>query len=233
MSLFYSNSICRAAGSVGRIGLKANTLKSGCVRTVAEVTCATPGLMLKVKRQYIHQGTTMSDFYLGQVMLTGFGFAPKGFAQCNGQLLPITQNQALFSLLGITYGGNGVSTFALPDLRGRLPVGYGASTDPNWQPTNYPQGTAGGVEAVTLLQANLPAHAHVANATTAAGVARNPNNAMYGTPSESIFGPSGNLVPLAPTDIGLTGSTQPHSNMQPFLAINFNIALTGVFPTRS
>lgn len=175
----------------------------------------------------------MTDVYIGQVMLSGFSFAPKGFAQCNGQLVPIAQNQALFALLGVMYGGNGTTVFALPDLRGRTPVGSGPSADPSWQPANYTQGEPGGVEAVTLLQTNLPSHAHIANATTAAGVARNPNNALYGTPSESIFGPSGSLVPLAPTDISQTGSTQPHPNMQPFLTINFSIALSGIYPSRS
>lgn len=175
----------------------------------------------------------MSDYFIGQVMLAGFGFAPRGFAQCNGQLLPISQNQALFSLIGTQYGGDGITNFALPDLRSRTPVGYGPSADPSWQPANYVIGEPGGVEAVTLLQGNLPTHTHIVNATTAAGVARNPNNAIYGAPSESIYGPAGNVVPLAPTDVSATGSTQPHPNMQPFLTINFNIALAGIFPTRS
>lgn len=102
----------------------------------------------------------MSEFFIGQVMLTGFAFAPKYFAQCNGQLLPVNQNQALFSLLGPRFGGDGRTTFALPDLRGRTPIGYAPSVDANWQPPVTPIGQAGGAEAVTLVPADLPAHSH-------------------------------------------------------------------------
>jgi len=175
----------------------------------------------------------MSDYYLGQIMLTGFGFAPKTFAQCNGQVMSINQNQALFSLLGTQFGGNGVTTFCLPDLRSRTPVGYGQSADGGWTPPGYQMGEIGGAETVTLLPNNLPAHSHVLNATNTAGTARNPNNAVYGTTTELIHGPSGNLVALAATDVSMAGSSQPHANIQPYLVLNFNIALSGIYPTRS
>jgi len=176
----------------------------------------------------------MSDYYLGQIMLTGFGFAPRGFAQCNGQLLPISQNQALFSLLGTYYGGNGSSTFGLPDLQGRTPVGYGNSVDGGWQPSPYTLGQRVGTEAVTLGLAQLPGHMHMLGATTQAGTERNPHNTIYGSAaSEALYGPNGNTVALASGQVQPSGNSQPHSNMQPYGTINFNIALTGVYPARS
>ncbi|MDE2308220.1 MAG: phage tail protein [Xanthomonadaceae bacterium] len=177
----------------------------------------------------------MADVYIGQIMLAGFGFPPKGFAACNGQLLPINQYQALFSLLGTQYGGNGTTNFALPDLRGRVPVGAGPSADPAWQPAALVQGTAGGAESVPLQGANLPPHTHTAQASSAAGTARNPANALYaGSGSESIYAPaSGPQAALNAQTVGTTGSGAPHENMQPFRVVNFNIALTGYFPSRS
>ncbi|OOG50914.1 tail fiber protein [Rhodanobacter sp. C01] len=176
----------------------------------------------------------MSEFYIGQIMLTGFGFAPRGFAQCNGQTMSIQQNQALFSLIGITYGGNGIQTFMLPNLQGRTPTGAGSSVDPGWQPTTYPIGQMSGVENVTLLTGNMPAHAHTATATTQTGTLRNPTNAVYASASESLYGPAtANQVALNPAQIGMTGGNLPHPNMQPFRVINFNIALSGIFPSRN
>ena len=177
----------------------------------------------------------MSEFYLGQIMLTGFNYAQRGFALCNGQLLPISQNQALFSLLGVNYGGNGQSNFALPNLQGAAAVGAGQSLDPSWQPAPYTVGQLGGVENVTLLQTNMPMHTHAVAANTQPGTAKDPINNIYATTAaEAIYGPaSGNLVPLYPAEIGQTGGSGPHANMQPFRVINFNIALTGIFPTRS
>ena len=102
----------------------------------------------------------MPDVFLGQVMMTGFAFAPAGFAACNGAVISIGQNQALFSLLGTRFGGDGQSTFALPDLRSRTPAGFGRSVDPEWQPVPYDLGQSGGVEAVTLLAVEMPAHSH-------------------------------------------------------------------------
>lgn len=176
----------------------------------------------------------MSDYFLGQIMLTGFGFAQRGFAQCNGQIMPISQNQALFSLLGVYYGGNGVSTFGLPDLRGRTPVGAGSSVDPVWQPSPYPIGQPLGVENVALNVNMLPSHVHSINATTTAGKERNPTNSVYGAPPNgAIYGnASSGATVLGATQIQAAGGNQPHPNMQPFRVINFNIALSGVFPTR-
>lgn len=178
----------------------------------------------------------MSDFYLGQIMLTGFGFAPRGFAQCNGQLLSISQNAALFSLLGTYYGGNGQSTFALPNLQGCAAVGAGASADPGWQPAPYNLGQLGGTENVTIIPTSMPAHTHLVAANTQTGTAKNPaSDSLYAaTPSEAIYGPaSGSLVPLYPTEISQVGGNGPHQNMQPYRVINFNIALTGIYPSRN
>jgi len=167
----------------------------------------------------------MSEVFLGQVMLGGFDFAPAHFALCNGQLLPIAQNQALFSLLGTQYGGNGTTTFALPDMRGRTPLGAS---------NNYPQGQVGGAESVTLTNGNLPAHVHALMGSTANATSKPPTNALYGTTSgESIYAASGTQATLASQTIGDTGGSQPHSNMQPYLAVNFFIALSGIFPSRN
>ncbi|SHL88076.1 tail fiber protein [Rhodanobacter sp. OK091] len=169
----------------------------------------------------------MAEFFIGQVMPTGFSFAPKGFALCNGQLLPISQNQALFALLGVQYGGNGTTNFMLPDLRGRTPIGYGGN--------NYPIGTVAGNENVTLTPQTLPTHNHVGNATTTAGTVRNPANGLYGAvASEALYGAaSGPQVVLNAGTLSTTGNSQPHQNMQPYNVINFCIALTGFFPSRN
>lgn len=174
----------------------------------------------------------MSEFFIGQIMMAGFNFAPKYFAQCNGQLLPISQNQALFSLLGTQFGGNGTTNFALPDMRSRTPLGYASSVDPSWQPPSLQIGQTGGSENVTLLQGNLPAHVHTANATTAAGTIRNPRGNLYATPNVSIYGTPGAQVPLNPQTLAPAGDNQPHPNLQPYSTINFCIALNGIFPSR-
>lgn len=176
----------------------------------------------------------MSEFFIGQIMMAGFNFAPKYWALCNGQLLPIAQNQALFSLLGTQYGGNGTTNFALPDLRSRTPVGYASSVDPGWQPPAIQIGQTGGVENVTLLTTNLPSHTHSANATTTNGTTRNPTNAIYANTTASLHGPaSGPAVPLNPSTLAPAGGNQPHSNVQPYTTINFCIALSGIFPSRN
>ena len=168
----------------------------------------------------------MSDYFIGQVKMVGFNFAPRDFAFCNGQLLAISQNTALFSILGTTYGGNGQTTFALPDLRGRTPVGG------NGLPVQL--GEAGGQEAVTLTVNQIPPHTHGVYADTAAGTTRNPGNALYATTPTPLHGPSnGPLVQLDPRTIGPSGGSQPHPNMQPYLAINFCIALFGFYPSRN
>lgn len=176
----------------------------------------------------------MSEFFIGQVMMTGFNFAPKFWALCNGQLLPIAQNQAMFSLLGTQYGGNGTTNFALPDLRSRTPIGYASSVDPSWQPPAVQIGQSAGVENVTLLSTNLPGHVHGANASTTAGTVRNPGNATLASTPVALHGPSnGALVPLRADTISPAGGNQPHPNLQPYSVINFCIALAGIYPSRN
>jgi len=177
----------------------------------------------------------MAECYVGQIMLSGFGFAPRGFALCNGQLLPINQNQALFSLLGTMYGGDGRVNFALPNLQGSTPIHTGPSVDPSWQPSTYTQGQPLGQESVTLLQTQLPSHTHVPNGTTTAGAVKNPTNTLYGgSGTEAIYAQTnGTQAVLAPQTLAATGGSGPHENMQPFRVLNFSIALSGVFPSRS
>lgn len=169
----------------------------------------------------------MSDYFIGQIMLTGFNFAPRNFALCNGQLLPIAQNQALFSLLGVQYGGDGIQTFALPDLRGRVPLHSGAG---------YRMGDKGGAATVSLSSANLPAHTHRMQGTNVAGASKDPSDNLYANTSgaQALYAPSsGPQVVLAPPTLGTAGASQPHENMQPYEAISFAIALTGIYPSRS
>lgn len=177
----------------------------------------------------------MAECFVGQIMMSGYGFAPRGFAACNGQLMPIMQNQALFALLGTMYGGNGTQTFCLPNLQGRTPVHAGPSADPSWQPTPYVQGQPAGVESVALQLAQLPLHNHLANASTTAGTARNATNTLYGgSGSEAIYAQAaGPQVALSPQTVANSGGGAPHDNMQPFRVLNFSIALTGVFPSRN
>ncbi|MFN3559089.1 MAG: phage tail protein [Brevundimonas sp.] len=184
----------------------------------------------------------MSEYFLGQIMMTGFPFAPKYFAQCNGQILGVSQNQALFALLGFTYGGNGQTAFMLPNMQSRTPVGYGQSADAGWNPPPYPWGAIGGVETVTITPDAMPAHNHPVNATRTAGTTSLPTDpSLYGTAvnsggggNESIYVPiaAGTPVPLGPTTVSLAGAGAPHQNMQPYSVINFNIALSGIFPSR-
>jgi microcystin-dependent protein len=176
----------------------------------------------------------MSDFFLGQVMMTGFGYAQKGFAFCNGQTIGINQYQALFALLGTSYGGNGTSTFMLPNLQGRSFYGAGNSVDGGWQPPPQPTGTVGGAEQVTVTTPNLPIHNHLIGATaTAGGNPRNADNSLLGTAGHNIYGLSNPAVQLALGTLQSAGGNAAHANMQPFQVINFNIALTGIFPSRS
>jgi microcystin-dependent protein len=168
----------------------------------------------------------MSDYFLGQIMLSGFGFAPRAFAQCSGQLLLINQNTALFSLLGTYYGGNGVQSFGLPDLRGRTPIGAGGS---------YQIGQPSGVENVALTPGSLPTHAHLVNATTAAGKLRDPNNSVYGAPPNGqAYGSAGSgMTVLNSLQMQNAGGSQPHPNMQPFNVLTFSICIAGIYPSRS
>jgi microcystin-dependent protein len=168
----------------------------------------------------------MSDPFIGQIMLASFGYAPKQWAQCNGATLPISQNQALFSLLGTYYGGDGVSTFRLPDLRSRTPVGMS---------NTLPIGQTGGIENVTLLATQIPQHVHSAGFATQSGAIRNPANALYGdtgTANPLYASATGAQVPLNPVTVGNASAGQPHTNLQPYSVLNFCIALSGVYPSR-
>jgi microcystin-dependent protein len=163
----------------------------------------------------------MAEPFLGEVRLMSFEFAPKGWALCNGQLLPINQNQALFSLLGTTFGGDGRVNFALPDLRGRTPIHVGSG---------HTLGERGGEQAHTLSIAELPEHTHVFAASQGNANQPTPGNSMFGT-SNNMYAAASNLTAIHPQTITNTGGSQAHLNMQPFLTINFCIALQGIFPS--
>lgn len=180
------------------------------------------------------EGVEMSEVFIGQIMPTAFGFAPRGFALCDGQLLPINQNQALFSLLGTQYGGNGTTNFALPDLRGRTAIGAGTSADGGWNPPATQMGQVGGSEDVVLDAADMPSHTHVLQAVTAQGTARKPSGNLYGTNAGPLYAAaSGPQVALHASTVAEAGGAAPHNNMQPFQVISYCIALTGIFPSRN
>jgi microcystin-dependent protein len=165
----------------------------------------------------------MTEPFLGEVRLLSFNFAPKGWALCNGQLLPINQNQALFSLLGTTFGGNGQTTFALPNLQGRTPIEVG---------NGYFLGQSGGEQTHTLSVAELPGHTHTLNATSANPTATVPAGTLgYARSGTLMYGAAANLVAMSAQAVGNAGGSQPHLNMQPFLTLNFCIALQGTFPS--
>lgn len=164
----------------------------------------------------------MSEPFLGEIRLASFVFPPKGWALCNGQLLAINQNQALFSLLGTTYGGDGRVTFALPDLRGRVPV--------HASPT-YPQGAVWGEEVHTLTQAEMPTHTHVARPGGTADTA-DPAGARWATTTAHHYGTTPQVA-MDPAAVDPAGGSQPHENMPPYLTLSFVIALQGIFPSRN
>jgi microcystin-dependent protein len=179
----------------------------------------------------------MSDYFMGQIMMTGFPFAPRSFAQCNGALLAISQNSALYSLLGTVYGGDGRTTFGLPDLRGRTPIGGGfSSADASWQPPTAPLGAIGGVETVALTPDQNGPHTHGFTATqeeAISGYLEGNQTLAQATNGATIYGAPTNLVPLSGGPSSIAGAGAPHANMQPFSVINFNIALSGYYPSRS
>jgi microcystin-dependent protein len=165
------------------------------------------------------------DPFLAELRIFAFNFAPRGWAFCNGQFLPINQNQALFSLLGTTYGGNGQTTFALPDLRGRIPVHPGAG---------FTQGQAGGETAHTITLPELPTHTHFVQGRQAAGATVLPGGNVLANPGRNAYAQvSPGATALVPGTIGNVGGSQPHQNMAPYLALNICIALIGVFPSRN
>jgi microcystin-dependent protein len=171
----------------------------------------------------------MADNFIGEIRMAGFNFAPQGWALCNGQILPISQNTALFSLLGVQYGGNGTTNFALPNLQGCVPVDQGQALTG----TQYVMGELSGVESVTLSQQQLPVHNH-APAQAVAGNARTDKHSPVsaepaGHSTANVYAATANttMAPLPPT-----GQNLPHENRQPFVVMNFVIALTGIFPAR-
>lgn len=175
----------------------------------------------------------MADPYLGEIKMFGGNFAPAGWAFCDGQILSIAQNTALFSLLGTTYGGNGVNTFALPDLRGRVPLHQGQG--PGLSPILL--GQVGGAETVTLTTSQIPSHSHLltinnSNAGMTATATGNYINAKTES-GESVASTGPNLTQLNPASVGNTGGSQPHENREPYLGISFIIALQGIYPSRN
>jgi microcystin-dependent protein len=173
----------------------------------------------------------MADPFVAEIRIIPFNFAPKGWAWCDGQLLPLSQNTALFSLLGTTYGGNGKSNFALPDLQGRAPMHPGQGPGLSL----HDLGETGGSETVTLLESEIPFHAHAWNASNQDGNSQSPVGQLMagGIGGISAFATPGAIVNLAPEMIAPAGGDQPHNNLQPYLTFFFCIALQGVFPPRS
>ena len=178
------------------------------------------------------------EAFIGTIILFAGNFPPKNWAFCQGQLLSISQNTALFSILGTTYGGDGRTTFALPDLRGRVPIGPGQGPGLS----NHVLGERSGVESVTLTQAQMPTHSHWLGATTANGTTNKPEDAVLsvaqveverGVPRDGkIYSTESTNVVMSQTAIQTTGGSQPHTNMQPYLGLNYIICLQGIFPPR-
>lgn len=167
----------------------------------------------------------MSEPFIGEIKLVSFNFPPKGWALCNGQQLPINQNQALFALFGTMYGGNGQTTFALPNLRGRVPIHMG---------NGFTQGQAGGSTAHTLNISEIPTHTHAANISTAP-TSPSPAGLLPATNGQALFAPTskGNLAGGGSAVVQNIGGSQPHTNMQPYLVLNFIVALQGIFPSQT
>nr|WP_249137473.1 tail fiber protein [Bradyrhizobium tropiciagri] len=172
------------------------------------------------------------DPFVAEIRIFGFNFAPKGWAFCNGQILPLSQNTALFSLLGTTYGGDGKSNFALPNMQGRAPMHPGQGPGLSL----HDLGETGGEETVTLLQSEIPSHPHPVESVAAnfSGTSDVPtNNALAKSAQGNAYTSTATLVAMSPLEIGLSGNSLPHNNMQPYLTLNFCIALQGVYPPRS
>jgi microcystin-dependent protein len=163
----------------------------------------------------------MAEPFLSEIRIMSFAFAPKGWALCNGQLLPINQNQALFSLLGTTFGGDGRVNFALPDVRGRTPIHVGSG---------HTLGERGGEQAHTLSISELPTHTHVLQAVNQNAATNDPTGASFANAAAIYHAPT-SLTSLNPATVGNVGGSQAHLNMQPFLTLSFCIALQGIFPS--
>lgn len=169
--------------------------------------------------------------YIGEVICGGWNFCPNGWGECNGQLINITDNETLFNLIGTTYGGDGQSTFALPNIQGRTMVGQG--TGPGLATKTL--GEVGGVESVTLTTQQIPAHTHPMAANTGAEKSASPAGKIVGTApgSAPVFSSAAPSTNLSPTVVGIAGQSQPHNNLQPYLAVKCCISLFGVFPTQN
>ena len=164
----------------------------------------------------------MAEPFLSEIRVMSFNFPPKGWALCNGQFLPINQNQALFALLGTTYGGNGQTNFALPNLQGQVPIHAG---------NGHTLGERAGASSVTLTQTQMPMHTHLPNATTANGTVGTAQNNVYARALSNAYASPADLVAMSPDTVTNVGGSQPHNNMMPYLVLNFCIALQGIFPS--
>jgi microcystin-dependent protein len=170
----------------------------------------------------------MSQPYIGQIKIFAGNFAPQGWVFCDGRLLSISENDALFALIGTTYGGDGQTTFGVPDLRGRIPLNQG--TGPGL--STYVIGQMMGSETVTLLPTQLPSHTHVASANGAVATSP-PNGATWANNSQLAYGSSASLQSMNPSSLMVSGGSQPHNNIMPYLTINFILSLFGIFPPQS
>lgn len=165
----------------------------------------------------------MAQPYVGEIRMFAGNFAPAGWMFCEGQLLPISENETLFQLIGTTYGGDGQSTFSLPDLRGRLPIHQG---------NGFILAETGGVEEVTLTVGQIPAHSHPYIVSTASGTDTSPSNqVLAASPNVSIYRPASPNLPMLASSISTTGGSQPHQNLMPYLCVHFIISLFGIFPS--
>ena len=170
----------------------------------------------------------MASPYIGEIRMFGGNFAPVGWAFCNGALMPISENDALFNLIGTTYGGDGQSTFALPNLQSRVPLHAGTSPG-----GSFVLGQTGGQESITLTVTQIPAHAHVPQANTANGALSSPAANVWAGSTNLPYSASAPSAALAAQAVGPAGGSQPHDNMIPFVAVNFIIALFGIFPSQA
>ncbi|HEX8391915.1 MAG TPA: tail fiber protein [Longimicrobium sp.] len=166
----------------------------------------------------------MSEPFLSEIKVVSFNFPPKGWALCNGQLLPINQNQALFALLGTTYGGNGQTNFALPNLRGRVPIHRG---------NGHNLGEAAGSTSVTVNISQLPTHTHLVQATNNPSTSDDPTGNVIGQAGGNLYAGFASPAAMGPAMVTNTGGSQPHNNMMPYLTLNFIIALQGIFPSQN
>jgi microcystin-dependent protein len=166
----------------------------------------------------------MAEPFLSEIRIVSFNYPPKGWAFCNGQFLPINQNQALFSLLGTTYGGNGQTTFALPNLQGRVPIHEGSG---------HTLGEAAGSSSVTITQQTMAQHIHFLQGTSATANAVLPNSNLPAVTPNAIYSSASNLIACRPSSVTNVGGSQPHTNMMPYLVLNMVIALQGIFPSQN